>query len=121
MACTDTQTVRLYDGGTDFIVEIKDCKLVGGTPTETVLDISGATSMKIIFKKPDLSSLTVNASLYSDGTDGKIVYSTTGDPAAKTGDLDQTGEWEISGRVTLPGGTWTTDTDTFQVEDILDS
>jgi len=119
--CTTTQRSSLYDDKTQFVVQIVDCAVVNGTPTESVVDISSATDMKIIFRKPDYTYLKVSASLYTAGTDGKIVYATIGDPENKTGDLDQLGDWEIQGRVTLPSGTWTSDTAAFEVIEILDS
>lgn len=121
MACTTDQKAALYDDGTKFVLEIVDCQLVGGVPTESVVDISTATGMWVIFRRPDYTYLKVSASLYTDGTDGKIVYTTTGDPNNQTGDLDQLGDWEVQGRVTLPGGTWSSDTGTFEVIELLDT
>lgn len=113
---TCTQDIRLYDKGTEFIVEISECDDAGYTP----IDISAASARKIIFEKPDATILKVDASFVTDGTDGKIKYITIGDPESQTGDLDQEGKWKIQGRVELPGGTWSSAIGSFYVRGILD-
>lgn len=117
-ACS--QDIRLYDDGTEFIVEFVECDSSGLAPVMVPIDISGASVRKIIFEKPDGAVLKVDAAFVTDGTDGKIKYSSVGDPEAQTGDLDQEGKWRIQGRVELPGGTWTSTIGTFRVKALLD-
>jgi hypothetical protein len=52
-----------------------------------VVDLSAATLIEYRFQKPDGSMLIVPVSLVTDGTDGKIKYST------QTTDFDQPGTW----------------------------
>ena len=89
------------DIGTVFEVTVQD--------ESGIVDISGATTKEIIFRKPDETVVTKTASFTSDGTDGKIRYSIIAD------DLNMVGKWSIQGKVIIPAGTWHTDIDIFQV------
>lgn len=59
------------------------------------VNISGATVKNIIFTKPDGTKVTKDASLYTDGLDGIMVYTTVAD------DLNVVGLWRIQGYVEL--------------------
>lgn len=75
--------VHKGDIGTTFMVTIKD-------ENDTVKDISAYTTRQLLFRKPDGSTvLTKTASFYTDGTDGKIYYTTV------SGDLDTVGIWRL--------------------------
>ncbi len=100
MTCS-TEEIHLGDIGTIFEITLKDC--------DEVVDLSGATSKLIIFKKPDKIVVTQTASFSTDGTDGIIQYATVLD------DLDQTGFWYIQANVTLPSGTWSSEITRFKV------
>jgi len=89
------------DVGTVFQVTLLD-----GT---TVVDISGATTKQILFQKPNGTTMTKNATFVTDGTDGKLKYTTVAN------DLDTIGLWKIQARVVLPTGSWHSDTGTFRV------
>tara|TARA_R110000824_G_scaffold395962_1_gene597094 strand:+ start:603 stop:911 length:309 start_codon:yes stop_codon:yes gene_type:complete len=89
------------DIGTKFLVTIYD--------GSSVVNVSGSSSKQIIFKKPAGTKLTKSAAFDSDGTDGKIYY------AAVAGDLDETGTYEIQGKVIVTDGTFYTDIQTFKV------
>lgn len=93
--------IHVNDIGTQFIVTVKD--------DGAVVDISSATSLVIIFKKPDQTTSNKTATLYTDGTDGKMTYSTV------SGDLNQTGNYKIQGKVTLSGGVYYTSIGSFKV------
>lgn len=93
--------IHINDIGTELIVTIKD--------DGAVVDISGASTMTIVIKKPDGESLTKTASLYTDGTDGKMEYIT------QSGDIDQAGLYKIQGIVVLDSGTFHTSISSFQV------
>ena len=89
------------DIGTKFLVTIYD--------DSTAVDVSGASTKQIMFKKPAGTKLTKSAAFNSDGTDGKIYY------AAVADDLDEIGTYEIQGKVVITGGTFYTDIQTFKV------
>lgn len=75
----------------------------------TLVDISGATTKQLIFKKPSGDKLTKSASFYTDGTDGILTYTTV------SGDLDEIGTWKLQGYVVLASGSWKSDIHTFTV------
>jgi hypothetical protein len=73
-----------------------------------VLPIGAATSIVFIFAKPtlkppvegDVTRLVKTATFVTNGTDGKIKYTTI------AGDLDRPGTWKVQAIVTLPTGNW---------------
>lgn len=75
----------------------------------SVLDVSNADNIYIIFQKPDASDLTKTATLATDGTDGKIKYTTI------SGDLDQVGTWQIQAKVDFGASVFSTDIQKFKV------
>jgi len=97
-------SVQKGDIGTAFIATIKD----GGE----IVDVSGATVKKIKFEKPSGASVTKDASFYTDGTDGKIKWTTT-----LVTDLNEAGVWKRQGYVELPTGKWHTTVLSFTVAD----
>ena len=105
--------VHLNDIGTVFEITLKD---EGNSPE--IVDVSTAATMEIIFQKPNGTSVTQTASFTTDGTDGKIEYTTL------TGDLDTVGLWKIQGHVVLGTASpinaqWRSDIDEFEVFDNL--
>lgn len=84
---------RLNDIGTILTVTITD-------EDGAVVDISGAEAgdISMIFLKPDATNLTKTATFTTDGTDGKIKYTTV------DGDLDVAGLWHIQGFVNISDG-----------------
>jgi|PlaIllAssembly_1097288.scaffolds.fasta_scaffold2069334_1 hypothetical protein len=98
---TCVQEIHLGDIGTVFEVELKDCT--------TVVDLSTATIMEILFQKPDGTTVTKSAEFTTDGADGKIRYITVAN------DIDVTGSWKLQARVTLPTGTWSSNIEKFKV------
>jgi len=94
--------VHVGDIGTAFRVTLNDC--------DVVVDLTGQTTIEILFLKPDGTALTKTASIYlGDPTLGIIEYLTV------LGDLDQEGTWKIQGHVVLPTGEWHSDTEKFKV------
>jgi len=83
------EEIHLDDIGTVFEVILMD--------DEDVVDISGATTKELIFRKPDGSKATQTADFVTDGTDGGMQYISVAD------DLDQTGAWNIQAYLVLPG------------------
>ncbi len=93
--------VHLNDIGTVFELTIKD-----GT---VVVDVSGQTTMEVIFLSPGGTRTAKGASFKTNGTDGVIQYTTVAD------DLNEEGRWQIQGHVVLAAGDWKTDLDEFVV------
>lgn len=94
--------IRIDDVGTQFLITLKD--------GSDIVNLAGATVKQIIFHKPDSSLLTKNASLYTDGTDGKLYYTSI------DGDLDQEGLWKIQVVVNFTSSAkFHSDIGTFQV------
>ena len=96
-----SQEIHVSDIGTEFRCTILD--------DGTAVDLSGASSIVIKFKKPDNTTLEVDAELYTDGTDGIIFYN------AVSGDLDQAGVWKIQALVGIGGGQFYSDIGVFKV------
>ncbi len=95
--------IEIHQGDTtQFIVTIKD--------DDGAVDIHSANISQFIFQKPiTYSNVTVNASFYTDGTDGKLTY-TTG-----SGMLDTVGLWKLQGYVVIGPSGWKSDIHTFKV------
>jgi len=89
------------DIGTIFEAEFLDAG--------AVLDISGATTKELLFRKPDGTKVAEAGLFTTDGTDGKLRYTTIADF------LDASGRWSVQGRVVLPAGTWSSDITAFHV------
>ena len=78
--------VHKYQIGLQFRITLSD--------SDVVVDLSNYTTHQMIFRKPSGEILTKTASLYTDGTDG-ILYYTSID-----GDLDETGTWQVQCQLT---------------------
>ena len=59
------------------------------------INISTATVKKIIFRNPSNAVEIVDAVFDSDGSDGKLKYTTV------AGDIDEPGQWDIQGYVVM--------------------
>src|SRR3990167_532392 len=92
------------DVGTKFLSTIQD--------NDVIVDISGAISKQLLFQKPDGTNITQTALFDTNGTDGKIYYTTA------SGDLNVIGRWSIQSKIVLAGGTWISDRYKFQVQDV---
>lgn len=79
-----------------------------------LLNFSGATTKKIIFRKPNCTSVIVNGDFYTDGTDGILSYITPDNF------WDLQGNWEIQARITFTTGRYSSDTAIFEVFSNLD-
>ena len=99
MACE----IHIGDIGTRFLFTIQDCD-----STDPV-DVSTASSVEIVFKKPNGTNLVVAGTFLTDGTDGKVYYDTA------NGDIDQIGYWKVQGKVNFPTGLFYSDIHKFQV------
>lgn len=93
--------IHVQDIGTQFKVTIKD-----GT---SVVDVSGASTLQLIFQKPSGTNVTKTASLFTDGTDGIIMYN------SESGVLDEAGIWKMQGYIVDSSNSWRSDIQTFRV------
>jgi len=100
------EQIHVNDYGTTLKVLVKDIDSNGNSAAE---DVSAATTLNIILKKPDGTKLTKTASFSSDGTDGYIQYVT------EEGDIDTVGDWELQAYIVEPSGAWYTDIVNFKV------
>lgn len=103
MACV--QEIHIGDIGTVFEITITDCT--------AAVDISTATDMSVVFRKPDGTVVENEASFLTDGEDGKLIYTTI------AGDIDQKGTWKIQAKVVMPSGSWSSNIDSFKVYENL--
>ena len=111
----EARTVRLNDIGVVFTVTIFEPD--PNDPNELIVkDISAATVLEIILQKPnpELTPITKTAVFSTDGTDGKLTFTSI------AGDLDTVGRWALEGEVTLPTGKFRSDKDRFDVEEIIE-
>ncbi len=97
--------IHKSDIGTVFEITIKD--------GSAVVDISGATTKNILFKPPTATLLTKAGVFSTDGTDGKIKYTTI------SGDLSESGVWQVQAHIVTPAGEWKSDIIKFSVYDNL--
>lgn len=100
---------QVDDVGVQLVVQVVD-------QSGAVIDVSSATALKIKLGYPDrITTADKTASLFTDGTDGKIVYATI------AGDLSQDGLYYIQGEVTLSGAPVSTRKGTLQVFSNVDN
>ena len=67
----------------------------------------------MVFKKPDGTTVTKDTLFYTDGSDGKVEYTTVAN------DLSDVGRWWLQGYFELPTGKWHTSWYSFQVRENL--
>ena len=75
----------------------------------SAVDISSASSIKMIIKKPDQTSSTKTASFNTDGTDGKMKY------VIVSVDVDQVGNYKLQVKVVIGSATYYSSVSTFKV------
>jgi hypothetical protein len=100
-----TSEIHKNDIGTVLQVTILD----SGSP----LDLSSCTVMTLRFRKPNGEVFARAAEFVTDGTDGKLEYTTA------AGDLDQSGAWRLQVHLLSPAGEWNSDAQAFTVADVL--
>lgn len=87
--------IHVNDVGTRFSLTIEE----GGSG----VNVSGASSISVIFRKPDDEVIVRSGVKLTDGTDGKVYYDTT------AGDLDEAGHYKLQAKIVLTSGTYYTD------------
>ena len=108
MACEGQ--IHLGDVGTVFRITLYNKQCDG---TTAILDVSGATTIQLVFKPPASASVTKTATFTTDGTDGQIEYTTIAN------DLSETGKWKLQAYVVLPSGSWRSEIVEFTVYENL--
>lgn len=99
-------TVHVDDIGTVFKATIKD-------EDGVVVDVSGASTMGLVFNQPDGTPVYKTAVHATDGTDGVIQYTTV------AGDIDQAGNWRVQGYVAIATSEFHSDVHAFRVHSNL--
>lgn len=92
----DSKEIHVGDIGTLFEITLED----DSTDPHSAVDLTGNTTLEIIFFKPDKTKLTKIALLVGPATDGKISYTTI------SGDLNVAGKWLIQAHIVLLTGEW---------------
>lgn len=93
--------IHVNDIGTEFRVLVSD--------DGSTVDLSAATDIVMVFKKPSGTRIERNADFYTDGTDGLVYYRSV------DGDLDEVGTYKIQTIVTIAGGTFNSSVGSFKV------
>jgi hypothetical protein len=101
-----TNQIHKLDIGRKFRITVGN----NGTP----INISTATTKSIIFQRPDGRAITQTATFDSDGSDGKIYYTTIAN------DLDREGTWKIQAFISMGGNALRTQWTTFVVYSNID-
>lgn len=104
------EQAQVNDIGTIFRATIYDTTSTG---SNVIADISDASILKFIFRKPDGTTFERSANFTNDGTDGLIEYTTV------NGDLSQAGSWMLQAYVQTTSGKWRTNTVCFKVQENL--
>ena len=99
--------MKVDDVGTTLTFTAKNTK--GG-----IEDVSGATTMEVVIVKPSKTRVTWTLVHKTDGTDGKMVYTTL------FGDIESTpGQYRVEGFLVRPANSLRSDIETFEAEDRL--
>ena len=105
--------IHQNDVGTVFRINLKDNGIA--------VDLTGFITLEIRFKKPSGEVVIQTADIPSGVSEtlGQIEYITEAAASGAAEDLNETGIWKIRARIVLPTGTWTSEEDTFQVNEIF--
>lgn len=93
--------IHVGDIGTQFIITVKE--------DDSIVDISSASSIIIYLKKPNGVSYEKYGSFVTDGTDGKLFYTSV------YGDFDAPGLYKLQAKLTMGGSTYHSNLETFKV------
>ena len=80
--------IHKNDIGTVFQLELQE--------DDVAVDISAAIQIDIFLGAPSGATKQSTGVFVTDGTDGKIKYTTV------SGDLDEEGPWQIQAKITMP-------------------
>ncbi len=82
--------VHVDDVGTRFKLTLED-------GDGTAVNIATATVKEFVFRRPDGTTLEVDASFFTDGSDGILYYDTV------DGDINMAGQWKVQAYVLMTG------------------
>lgn len=95
--------IHQNDVGTRFIITMRD-------ENNAIINVGPASFRRFYFRPPGTNPVMEKTpSLYSDGADGKLVYTTI------TNDLSVAGRWKVQAKIVLPNGEWWSDILEFEV------
>lgn len=94
--------IQLGDSGTEIILKVRE----GGRR----MDLSAATTTRLVLTKPDGNVLVRDASLLTDGKDGALLYVTG------PGEIDQPGLWHVQAELVVAGWSGRTSRAALRVE-----
>jgi hypothetical protein len=97
-----SEEIHVDDIGTVFRATVTD-------EDGNIVDLSSATTKTFLFGKPSGSVLTKSASFTTDGTDGKLYYTSI------EGDIDSHGTWTFQVFVDFGSTQWYTNITKFKV------
>ena len=95
------EEIHVGDVGTQFVATIKE--------DDVAVNISTATIKGYIFKKPSGEKVTKSATFVTNGSDGKLTYTT------ESNLLDEVGYWSVQAVITTPSGSWSSSVHKFFV------
>jgi hypothetical protein len=95
--------MRVGDVGTKIISQIVD-------QAGEIIPIGSAITLLMKLRKPDGAVIPKTPTLLTDGTDGKLVYTTI------SGDIDMAGTWKVQTSVLMASGSWHTTIDFIDVD-----
>ena len=99
---------RHNDVGDQLVYKVLKCE-----NRTTPLDLSSASGISFTLKRPDGYVYTVTGGLYTNGSDGKLLYTT------QSGDFVVTGLWHAQASYMMAGGYFTTPQWEFLVTPLL--
>lgn len=101
-------TIYVHNGdiGTIFRLTITDT-------SGTAIDVSTAATKYIYFQDPTSAKVQKTAVFTTNGSDGKIQYTSV------SGDIDMVGTWQVQGYVETSLGKFWTEKDSFKVYSTL--
>lgn len=94
--------IHVGDVGTVFQATIKD-------EAGAVVDVSTASTLELVFNKPDETPVVKTAVHVSDGVDGQIKY------ISIAADIDQAGSWRVQGYAEIGTAVFHSDVHVFKV------
>jgi len=101
--CQESPEIHVGDIGTEFIITIFNQQ-------SEIQNLSfDVVSLTINFKTPSREVKTKDAELYTDGTDGRIMY------VLEDGDMDEAGLWSYQCVIEFVSGIWYTNVEKFTV------
>ena len=103
-----SQFAQVNDAGIQLIVQFVD-------QDNVIIDLAGASALKIKIGSPDGNTTDKSAALLTDGTDGKIFYTTS------SSDLTEAGYYEIQGQASIGGSVFSTRVGILQVNANVDN